>query len=251
MNPDIEYSVAKPDEALHRFVDSFWLLRNRSEENKELAILPDGRIDLLFSQSATEPFHVILLGIGVQPEEAVLPADAVIFAVSFKLLAAEYILHDTVSPFLDGAKNLPLNFWNFGAADLDDFEACCKKAAQQIKAVLPASIDNRKQTLFDLIYSSNGSLPVKELAERSFWSSRQINRYFQQQYGLSLKAYCSILRFRASFPQIKQGKLFPEQAFADQSHFIREVKKHAGVLPKDLSKNKNGRFVQFSVLGRK
>jgi len=251
MKSTIEYRFAKPDEALRPYVDSFWLLRNPSDRDEELIVLPDARIDLLFSQSPAEPFHVVFLGIGTNPEEATLPAHSVIFAVSFRLLAMEYVFHDTASGLLNGAKSLPADFWDFNTTDLEDFEACCRKASQKIAASLPKETDGRKQTLFDLIYSSDGSLPVKELSERSFWSSRQINRYFHQQYGLSLKTYCSILRFRASFPQIREGKLFPQQAFADQSHFIREVKKYAGVLPKELSKNEDGRFVQFSVLGRK
>jgi AraC-like DNA-binding protein len=91
-------------------------------------------------------------------------------------------------------------------------------------------------------------MTVTELSEKVSWSSRQINRYFNQQFGLSLKAYCGILRFRASFPNIKEGKLFPEQNFSDQSHFIKEVRKLAGVSPKELMKNKNDRFIQFSAL---
>jgi AraC-like DNA-binding protein len=63
-----------------------------------------------------------------------------------------------------------------------------------------------------------------------------------------LKAYANILRFRASFEQLHRGELYPEQNFADQSHFIREVKKLSGVTPKELNKNKNDRFIQFSVL---
>src|SRR6187551_2773962 len=104
------------------------------------------------------------------------------------------------------------------------------------------------QKLFDLIYSSNGSLPVKELSDKVFWSSRQINRYFNEQFGISLKAYCNILRFRASFSHIKDGKLFPHENFADQSHFIKEVKKLSGVSPKELKRNQNDRFIQFSTL---
>ena len=105
--------------------------------------------------------------------------------------------------------------------------------------------------MFDFIYSSNGEITVKELSEKVFWSSRQINRYFNQQFGLSLKTYCNILRFRSSFEHIKQGKLFPQQNFADQSHFIKEIKRLAGVLPKELRKNENDRFIQFSTLDPK
>jgi AraC-like DNA-binding protein len=89
------------------------------------------------------------------------------------------------------------------------------------------------------------------MSEQVHWSSRQINRYFNQLFGLSLKAYCNILRFRASFQHIKEGKLFPEQNFTDQAHFIKEIKKFSGVLPKELSKNKDDRFIQFSTLTKK
>lgn len=79
------------------------------------------------------------------------------------------------------------------------------------------------------------------------WKLHLIRRRFLPE--LSLKAYCNILRFRASFTQINAGKLFPQENFSDQSHFIREVKKLSGVSPKELKRNRNDRFIQFSVLG--
>jgi AraC-like DNA-binding protein len=124
----------------------------------------------------------------------------------------------------------------------------CKKASQKIKTVSTENMDNRKKKLFELIYSSHGSMTVKELSGKVYWSSRQINRYFNQQFGISLKAYCSILRFGASFKQISEGKLFPELNFADQNHFIKEIKKYAGVTPKELSKNKDDRFIDITAI---
>jgi AraC-like DNA-binding protein len=99
-----------------------------------------------------------------------------------------------------------------------------------------------------LIYTSKGEMSVNELAEKVNWSSRQINRYFTKQLGLSLKAYSTILRFRASLEHIAQGRLFPELNYTDQNHFIKEVKKFSGVAPKELSQNKNDRFILLSVL---
>jgi AraC-like DNA-binding protein len=100
--------------------------------------------------------------------------------------------------------------------------------------LIKEKIDARKQKLFELIYDSAGSMTVKELSEKVYWTSRQINRYFNQQFGISLKAYCNILRFRASFGHIKEGRLFPEQNFSDQAHFIKEVRKLSGVAPREL-----------------
>ena len=251
MDHDLDFKLTRPEGSLSDFVESFWLLHNRSDSDKEIVILPDGRVDLTFSQSATAPFHTTLSGIETHPEPVLLAAKTHTFAVSFKLLAIEYILHNTISGLLNNAEHLPAGFWNFGAGDLLDFDLFCKKASQKIQSLLPKEIDGRKRKLFELIYSSKGSLSVKELSQSVYWSSRQINRYFSQQYGLSLKAYCNILRFRASLDHIAQGKLFPELDFTDQSHFIKEIKKFSGVAPKELLKNKNDRFIQFSVLAPK
>jgi AraC-like DNA-binding protein len=251
MSNGLDYKIIKPDKSLADFVESFWLLRNQTDESKDVIVLPDGRIDLFFSQSETEPFDVTLLGIGTQPVQAKISPRQVTYAISFNLIAAEYIFHINIADLLDSAQNFPNDFWNFNADDLNDFELFCKKVSQKLQSLLPKEIDDRKRKLFELIYSSNGAMTVKELSEKVFWSSRQINRYFNQQFGLSLKAYCSIIRFRASFQHIKEGKLFPEENFSDQSHFIKEVKKLSGVLPKQLKQNQNDRFIQFSTLGWK
>nr|AGU10168.1 hypothetical protein [uncultured organism] len=249
MLPDLQYKLVRPDPLLSDFVESFWMLELSAENSKDIIVLPDGKIDLFFSQSATTPFHVTLSGLETAPDQATLSAGTIMFAISFKLLAIEYIFRNTVADLLDSATYLPAGFCGFNAGDLLDFEAFRQKASRKIISLLPPETDNRKRELFNLIYAANGNLTVGEISNKVFWSSRQINRYFNQQFGLSLKAYCNILRFRASFTQINAGKLFPQENFSDQSHFIREVKKLSGVSPKELKRNRNDRFIQFSVLG--
>lgn len=251
MPSPIHYKLIKPDASLEAFVESFWLLHNDSDSGKEVVILPDGRVDLFFSCSAKEPFHVTLMGIGTEADQAIIAPGTIMFAISFKLPALEYLFGDDAPGLLNSAKGLPPDFWGFDDNDLNDFDLFCEKASQKLKALLPKETDVRKRTLFELIYTSKGSMNVSDMAEQAGWSSRQINRYFNRQFGLSLKAYCSILRFRASFEQIREGKLFPEQNFSDQSHFIREIRRLSGTLPKVLSKNQNDRFIQFSTLPQK
>lgn len=248
MNKDLNYELIKPDKSISEFVESFWLLQNLTENDKEIMVLPDGRIDLIFIKSGSTPFQTTLLGIGTHPDKAILKSNTSMLVVSFKLLAIEYVFKNSISNLLNNAQNLSSDYWKFSLTELNDFTLFHKKATQIIQLLLPKEIDSRKEKLFDLIYSSNGEMTVKELSEKVFWSSRQINRYFNQQFGLSLKAYCNILRFRASFQHIKEGKVFPQQNFADQSHFIREVKKLSGALPKELRQNQNDRFIQFSTL---
>ncbi|RQO30940.1 transcriptional regulator [Taibaiella sp. KBW10] len=248
LDTEIEYLFKCPDPAIARFVDSFWMLCNHSKEAKEIVLLPDGRIDLFFSYTATEPYHVTLLGLETEATKAALAPQSVIFAISFTLLAMEYILDTKVSSILNDGQVLADDFWGFAQKDLHNFDYFCTRASLKIKEQQPEAIDSRKERLFELIYASEGALTVQELSERVYWSSRQINRYFNQQFGISLKAYCDTLRFRASFRQIREGKLFPEQNFSDQAHFIREIKKRSGVTPKELAQNKNDRFIQLSTL---
>lgn len=251
MDKDINFRFTRPAAPLDSFVESFWLLHNRSAKDKEIVVLPDGRADLILSRSPAIPFHITLSGIETYPETVILPAGTMMFAISFKLPALEYLFPDTISALLNYAQQLPARFWDFTAKDLRDFDLFCKKATHRILSLLPANPDARKLRLFDLVYSSNGALTVAELAKNVYWTSRQINRYFNTQFGLSLKSYCTILRFRASLEHIAQGKLFPELNFSDQSHFIKAVKKFSGVSPKALQQNKNDRFIQFTALGMK
>lgn len=252
MHDELTYRLVKPKAALADFVESFWCLENHSDSGKEIIVVPDGRVDLFVSHSKAEGFHITLSGLESEAECVIFEGKTLIFAISFKLPAIEFVFRQSISSLLNEISVLPTHFWGFGEDDLSDFDAFCDKATAILSEILgDASIDPRKQKLFDLIYSSHGELSVKELAERVNWSERQINRYFNEQFGISLKSYATILRFRASFSHIKEGKLFPEQNFADQAHFIREVKKFSGVTPKDLHKNTNDRFIQFSTLPRK
>lgn len=243
-----QYRFIQPPPSLSDFVESIGTFHNHSDSEREVVVLPDGRIDLFFTQSGSAPFQVILIGLETYPEQRSIPPHTRTHVISFKPLAVEYILQTSIADLLNTAINIPATLWDFTVDELHDFDLFYKKAVQKVTALLPKETDERKRRLFELIYASNGEISVKELSEKVIWSSRQINRYFNQQFGLSLKAFCTILRFRASLEHIAHGQLFPELNFTDQNHFIKEIKKFSGVVPKELSKNQNDRFVLLSVL---
>lgn len=244
MHSGIQLRTQKPDPALRSFVESFWLLTNNSDEARPIVILPDGRIDLSYNPA----FGLTLLGLETGPSQAVIPPRFQMFTISFRPLALEFLFKACTPLLPDNGQPLPENYLGFIPSPQQDFESVCAAFHEILVQRLPAESDPRKQNLFDLIYASNGTISIAELSAKVFWSSRQINRYCQDLIGMPLKTYCSILRFRASFAQIKEGKLFPEGHFADQSHFIREIRKFSGVKPKDLARNQNDRFIQFSTL---
>jgi AraC-like DNA-binding protein len=237
-----------PDSSISHFVHSFWMLENNTGKDIPSTILPNGMVDLIVMKTKSQNWEIVVRGIDTMPGEVTIAADTKMFSIGLKLLAVEYLLGDSIKDVLNEGKNITNGLWQFEQNDLNSLESFCIKATQKIKTIASESIDGRKKKLFELIYSSNGSMTVKELSAKVYWSSRQINRYFNQQFGISLKVYCNILRFGASFKHISEGKLFPEQSFADQNHFIKEIKKYAGVTPKELSKNKNGQFVNITAI---
>jgi len=221
---------------------------NFSGADKELVVLPDGRIDLFFMFDPEGSFEVILMGLETHPKQRTVPAGMYAYTLSFTPLGLEYILQTPIADILNTARKLPGDFWNNSQTHFENLETFRAFVTTKLKEILPSKIDERKLRLFELIYASKGELSVAELSADIGWSSRQINRYFNTNFGLSLKAYCDIFRFRTSLAHIAVGKLFPELDFTDQSHFIREIKKYSGFLPKDLSKNKDDRFILLSLL---
>jgi len=243
---ELEYRLIKPDPSISDFVYCFSSLQNLSSQ-KEGVIVPNGKIDLLFCKTKENQLQIVLMGLETKPKP--MPKLEIIsfFAISFNPLALEYILHQSIAEFVDSGLELPNDFWDFNIDDLDNFETFCAKASQKIQLILPKEVDQRKLRLFNLIFETNGEINIKELSEKIGWSERQINRYFKKHLGISLKYYCNILRFQASLHHIKDGHLFPQLNFTDQSHFIKEIKKLSGVSPKELFKNQNDRFLQFLV----
>jgi AraC-like DNA-binding protein len=245
MENNLHFQLVQPDTSLTDFVYCFSSLQNFSNQHQAV-IIPNGKIDLVFSKTKENQLYIALLGLETKPKYTQQEVSN-FFSVSFNPLAIEYVFNCSIADIVNTGKLLPSDFWDFCIDDLNDFKEFCKKVIQKINALLPNTIDERKRNLFQLIAASNGEIPIKDLSEKVFWSQRQINRYFNQQFGLSLKAYCKILRFQASLPHIKEGKLYPQLNFTDQSHFIKEIKQLSGVSPKELHKNKNDRFLQFLV----
>ncbi|WP_379968613.1 DUF6597 domain-containing transcriptional factor [Epilithonimonas sp. UC225_85] len=246
MGEELEYRLIKPDQSIADYVYCFSSLQNLSSQ-KEGVVIPNGKIDLLFCKTKNNQLQIVLMGLETKPKPTPKMDIISFFAISFNPLALEYILHQSIAELVNSGMELPNDFWDFNINDLDDFKAFCDKASNKIQSLLPSEVDERKKKLFDLIFETDGEINIKELSEKIVWEERQINRYFKKYLGISLKFYCNILRFQASLFHIKDGNLYPQLNFTDQSHFIKEIKKLSGVSPKELFKNQNDRFLQFLV----
>lgn len=227
------YAEIQASEDLAPFIKCFWSFENESGAALNYTTLPDGCLELVVFYQDGVLKSVSLFGILAEAYDLLMPANELKFGIRLRPLAKEY--------YLDRCDTLD----RFAAFTKEGLAGFASQVSADMRAVT-GEVDNRKQVLFDLLQQSDGNIDVATLASQCFWSARQINRYFNKQLGLSLKSYSNILKIYASYPQIKAGDLNPDTGYYDQSHFIREIKKHTGTTPKQLLKNKAQRYLQFN-----
>lgn len=242
----MKYREIEPSGFLNVFVQCFWEYEN-AEKEIEHTILPDGYFDLIVEFENEILKAIKLTGVWTKPINVTMPKSTKMFAIRFKLLATEYLFQQEIKSILDTTKHLPFNFWNINTFQSNEFEKFVADVNNKLNNTIKRlkEIDRRKLELFELIYQDKLK-SVKELSQNVSWSSRQINRYFNSQFGLPLKEFLKIIRCKSSYADISNGVLFPQKDFFDQAHFIKNVKKYTGTTPKELYKNKNDRFLQLS-----
>jgi len=244
------YTQQQAHPNLRDYIRCYWKLENNNEESLYYTIMPDGFFDLLICAHQNHLKEALLTGLWTTKANVVILPNTTIWGVQFRLLAIENIIRESIAPILNNMKALDKTFWGLDAF-ITNVEAISFEYFDQYLLSLLVeedTIDSRKRNLLNALTQTQGNQTVDDYAQQVFWSRRQINRYFQSNFGLSLKHYCTIRKGSASFSQIKKGQLYPDQNYFDQSHFIKTIKKITGHTPKELTKNENGRFLQFSII---
>ena len=207
----MEYREIQPQGMLGHFVQSFWQYRHLEAQSILHTILPDGCFDLIVEFKNGVLHLVKLTGVWTSPVEVSLSPGTEILAVRFKLLAAEYLFGHELTSILDTVQELSLDFWNIKERGINDLDQLIDLVEQRFSVAVPdlRQIDSRKLKLFALIYTDE-CLSVSRIADQVGWSSRQINRYFNRQFGCSLKTIIDIIRCHTAYDDIAHGSLKPQ-----------------------------------------
>lgn len=141
------------------------------------------------------------------------------------------------------------HLWNHMAHEMEDKVANAvgdKEKLAIIQAYLLAELAKHYKPggqigySLELIERMKGQLSVKQMAEASHLSERQLNRRFIGCLGISPKEYASMNRFLHSLTQLKKypennlTDIAYESGYYDQSHFIHEYRMFAGLSPGEL-----------------
>lgn len=91
-------------------------------------------------------------------------------------------------------------------------------------------LQNRFDEALSLIYQSCGNIKINDIATQVGWSSRHLNRLFCFHTGLNTKTFSKIIRMQHVCKQLyikpSNSLLDLDLGFYDQSHLIKDFKKH-------------------------
>jgi hypothetical protein len=183
---NLNYEEFAPESGLVDFVKYFW--HSKPMQESVYTILPDGYFDLIVQLEDSRIKSIELFGLYTKEVEIRVPAGAEFWGITFKPLAAEYLLRRSIASLLNTRHALAADYW--GINSFSDFSQFIGSVNKHILHLLSRSkkLDDRKLKLFELIYNSTDTLPVQDLADQVFWTARQINRYFKERLGLILKS---------------------------------------------------------------
>lgn len=246
------YHEIKPSKDLELFIHSFFTHVNHSDKPEVKTIFPDSYFKIILLVKEGKIVNYFMTGLWSERKELITPPHTSIFGCRLSLLAPEFLLNDEVSNILNSVKQLDLSFLNVKQFDFSDFRKTVNHWEAEFRKIKSTkTIQGHKLRLSQLLYKLNGNISALEVSQQIFWTNRQINRYMNKYLGVSLKAYLNIQKIYEAYIHIVDGKLFPEQDYFDQAHFIREVKKHTGETPRSLFKHQNDRFIQLKNIKRK
>ncbi len=239
------YEEERPPVILQKNVSLFYQFRIKETSSGSLPVIPDGCIDLLFCFDSTKPFAVVAtsplqrctyefrkdadyFGVRLYPEQGTLKFqcslkeliqhqqiplfDAFTFHPSIiEELAEQKTLHDRMMWFTSFLTSITYE----GNYDLNLTNFC-----------------------LDKIYSSYGSLNIRQLSSITGYTDRYIRKKFDQYIGFSPKEFCQIVRLQKTIQELLdfskniKDETVDDLGFFDKSHFYKEFKKYMSITPK-------------------
>ena len=214
---------------------------------KGMRVVPDGCIDLSFEYNGTE-MRGYACGTPIEYKIEKRPEFHEVFGVRFMPGVQPELIDVTMRELFD--KRVPLEQIIKGDTQWLEKMAAETDFYQRIRVFLEAYTKAEKKrakpygkkelvlSVKQMVYESDGKIKVSELEENTGYSVRYINKVFIEEMGFSPKTFCKIIQFQRALEFLNYGA--PDKmtdaavalGYYDQSQFIRDFKKYAGITPK-------------------
>lgn len=225
----------------------------RIKDNREIRLVPDGCIDLFFEYDRDQ-MRAYARGTptGYKTERRQERQD--VFGVRFLPGVQPELLNVTMKELFDRCVCLK----PIVKGDCGWMEELSKETDfyQRIRVFLEAytRVEKKREKPYgkhelvisvkQMVYDSDGKIKVSELGEKTGYSERYIDKIFTEKMGFSPKTFCKIIQFQRALEVLNNGTpgqtpdaaMAVELGYYDQSQFIRDFSRYAGMTPKKYLK---------------
>lgn len=235
---------------LRNWISNFTIsFPNQTIISDNYTIIPHGSVTLVFFYDATG-LHSLLFGPTTKPKTVGNIANRcdVILIIEFQPAGFFPLIGIQQSELID--KVVPFSIINT-SLDLEikkifnEFLSI-DKLILKLEELLISNIKIEYSYEFilaiQLIIQNSGNISSQEISKKVFYSSRHLNRLFNQYLGLSMKSFSRLVRINKSIKLLNNNKtslmsICNELGFYDIPHFIKDFKIVCGITPQKYRAN--------------
>ncbi|HBH0146025.1 TPA: helix-turn-helix transcriptional regulator [Clostridioides difficile] len=235
---------------LRNWISNFTIsFPNQTIISDNYTIIPHGSVTLVFFYDATG-LHSLLFGPTTKPKTVGNIANRcdVILIIEFQPAGFFPLIGIQQSELID--KVVPFSIINT-SLDLEikkifNESLSIDKLILKLEELLISNIKIEYSYEFilaiQLIIQNSGNISSQEISKKVFYSSRHLNRLFNQYLGLSMKSFSRLVRINKSIKLLNNNKtslmsLCNELGFYDIPHFIKDFKIVCGITPQKYRAN--------------
>ncbi|VHX71689.1 AraC family transcriptional regulator [Clostridioides difficile] len=235
---------------LRNWISNFTIsFPNQTIISDNYTIIPHGSVTLVFFYDATG-LHSLLFGPTTKPKTVGNIANRcdIILIIEFQPAGFFPLIGIQQSELID--KVVPFSIINT-SLDLEikkifNESLSIDKLILKLEELLISNIKIEYSYEFilaiQLIIQNSGNISSQEISKKVFYSSRHLNRLFNQYLGLSMKSFSRLVRINKSIKLLNNNKtslmsICNELGFYDIPHFIKDFKIVCGITPQNYRAN--------------
>jgi AraC-like DNA-binding protein len=237
----LTYRESRPPRVLAGVVECFWRRERWRPPTRDLGVLPDGRLDLIWASDG----ELLVIGPQTRPLRRPLPPQVAVVGVRFPpgvgpalLGVAAHELADMHVP-LEAIDARPASSLRQDLAFIEDAAAAPAGLARAVAGRIdsywsPDAVVRRAAALL-----GDPTTRVERIADALALSERQLERRFREAVGYGPKTLQRVFRFQrlleALQPNGEQAsglaRIAPVIGYSDQAHLTRETREFSGLSP--------------------
>ena len=275
----MKYTEYRPTRALRAFINCFWSIEQDGDDPPSGTwdrSVPDGSLELVLhlgdpmirkpldGEPARES-RCILIGQMTAPYLVRADGPARMLGVRMFPHTGYLLLEGSVAGFNDrsvdldsvlprGAR-LPLERIANAESIQDALRILERWCIARLRVHSPCARDRYFSFACRRILRGRGAIQIGDLSRQMGISNRYLQRIFVERGGISPKLFAGIIRFQHALGFLSSGTppgfaaIAQEAGYFDQSHFVREFRRLAGVAPREFANEQHPFTCHFSDPG--